>query len=92
MYLLRTEGMCTMNEVDPSYQVETDVVYNWGDLVENPYPGAMVTGHYKDIDIWHYFNDGVRQDLPEDAMIKDSTITFENGSTATYDAEGIWIN
>ena len=90
-YLLRTEGMCTMKEVDPSYQDDDGVIYDWGDYDVNPYPGAMVTGHYKTWPDWFYFNDGVRSDIPEGAMIKDCTITLENGCTATYDAEGFWI-
>lgn len=91
-YLLRTEGMCTMSEIDPGYQDDSGVVYNWGDSNVNPYPGAMVAGQYKNFDKWFYFNDGVKPDMPEGAMIKNDTITFENGSTATYDADGIWIN
>lgn len=66
------------------------VIYDWGDHDVNPYPGAMVTGHYKTWPDWFYFNDGVRSDIPEGAMIKDCTITLENGRTATYDAEGFW--
>lgn len=83
--------MCTLNGFDPSYQSESDIISTWIGFTGNPHPGAMVTGHYNDIVIWRYFNDGVRSDIPEGAMIKDFTITFENGSTATYDADGIWI-
>ncbi len=89
-YLLRTEAMCTIKEFDPSSQSKSNTITNWYGFTGNPYPGAMVTGHYNDLITWRYFNDGVRSDLPEGAMIKDSTITFEDGSTATYDADGIW--
>lgn len=90
-YLLRTKGMCKMNEMDPNYQGDAGVTYNWGDNDVNPYPGAMVTGQYKDLYTWYYFNDGVRSDIPEGAMLKDYTVTFENGRTATYGSDGVWI-
>ena len=92
-YLLSTDTMTKASEMfayfGDTYTGENDYTSQFG--LTNNHPGAMVTGWFENYGEWRFFNDGSAADIPEGAMLINTTVTID-GTPQTLDENGLWVH